>query len=74
MRNYNFEGKKYEITITDEGDRNEQREEQIVIDFKYLESKGDWLTIKNRITNGLLWGWMVCKGDSDSHNNNREFW
>lgn len=80
MQYYNFEGKKYEITITDEWDMNEQREEQIVRDFKYLESKRDWLTIKNRITNGLWTGWLKHIGDmerietSNEENNENKFW
>ena len=77
MVKYNFEGKSYEITITDEWDRNEQREEQILIDFKYLESKKEWLTIKNRILNGTTLGWMVCVGDIERielPKNEKGFW
>ena len=80
MVKYNFEGKSYEITITDEWDRNEQREEQILRDFKYLESNGDWLVIKNRITNGLWEGWLRCVGDmerieaTNEEKNETKFW
>ena len=77
MQYYTFEGKSYEITITDEWDRNEQREEQIVKDFKYLESKGEWLTIKNRILNGTTIGWMVCVGEIErieAPKNDKKFW
>ena len=77
MQYYTFEGKSYEITITDEWDRNEQREEQIVRDFKYLESKGEWLTIKNRILNGTTHGWMVCVGElerKETPKNDKKFW
>ena len=77
MQYYTFEGKSYEITITDEWDRNEQREEQIVKDFKYLESKGEWLTIKNRILNGTTIGWMVCVGEIErieGPKNDKKFW
>ena len=77
MVKYNFEGKSYEITITDEWDMNEQREEQILIDFKYLESKKEWLTIKNRILNGTTLGWMVCVGDIERielPKNEKGFW
>lgn len=59
MIQYRFEGKTYNIVITDEGDRNEHRAQQIYDDFKYCESIGDWQTIKNRIQNGVHWGWMV---------------
>ena len=77
MVKYNFEGKSYEITITDEWDRNEQREEQILRDFKYLESKKEWLTIKNRILNGTTIGWMVCVGEMErieAPKNETKFW
>ena len=80
MQYYNFEGKKYEITITDEWDRNEQREEQIVRDFKYLESNGDWGLIKLRITNGLWEGWLKHIGEmertetSNEEKNETKFW
>ena len=71
MQYYNFEGKSYEIIITDEWDRNEQREEQILRDFKYLESKYDWGLIKLRITNGLWEGWLkeidYVIGDNGTH-------
>ena len=77
MVKYNFEGKSYEIIITDEWDRNEQREEQILRDFKYLESKKEWLTIKNRITNGLWEGWLKHIGEMErieSPKNETNFW
>jgi len=71
MIKYSFEGKHYKIIITDEGDRNEQRAEQILRDFKYLESISDWGTIKNRITNGLWEGWLkevsYVIGDNNTH-------
>ena len=25
----------------------------------YCEKIGDWSTIKNRITNGIKWGWLI---------------
>lgn len=28
-------------------------------DFKYCESIGDYVTINNRIINGLKWGWLI---------------
>jgi len=77
MQYYNFQGKSYEITITDEWDRNEQREEQILRDFKYLESKGEWLTIKNRILNGTHHGWLIEIGEDaiiEAPKNDKTFW
>lgn len=59
MIKYSFEGKTYKIVITDEGDKNEQRAEQILRDFKYCESIFDWGTIKNRIKNGIHFGWLI---------------
>ena len=31
----------------------------ILTDFEYCKKIGDYQTIKNRITNGLHWGWIV---------------
>ena len=50
---YTHKGKGYRIQ-TDDG-----REEIILSDFLYCESIGDWDTIKNRMSNGLKWGWLV---------------
>lgn len=36
-----------------------QRSEQLLRDFLHCEKRGDWNTIKNRITNGLMWGWLT---------------
>ena len=55
---YSFEGKTYEIVITDEWERNEQRTQQVYDDFKYCESIYDWGTIKLRILNGKTLGWL----------------
>ena len=55
-KNYIFEfgGKKYEIQHEDE----KGREEHIYKDFLYCIEIRDYLTIKNRITNGLKWKWL----------------
>jgi len=77
MQYYNFEGKSYEIIITDEWERNEQREEQIIRDFKYLESISDWGLIKLRITNGLWEGWLKHIGEMEqieAPKNDKTFW
>ena len=50
---YTYKGITYEII-----DEEPQRSEQLLRDFLWCEKKGDWLTIRNRITNGLLWGWL----------------
>ena len=73
MENPKFQHKGiwYEILsqITDEGD--EGRGEQLLRDFQYCESKGDWGTIKNRITNGLMWGWLK---EMKEEKNEQGFW
>lgn len=77
MIKYSFEGKTYEIVIIDEWDRNEQREEQILRDFKYLESISDWGMIKLRITNGLWEGWLKYIGEMErieTPKNDKTFW
>ncbi len=32
--------------------------ESLLRDFEYCKEVGDYQTIKNRITNGLHWGWI----------------
>tara|TARA_Y100000389_G_C17439438_1_gene507653 strand:+ start:443 stop:646 length:204 start_codon:yes stop_codon:yes gene_type:complete len=59
MTTYKYKNKIYQILITDEWDRCKQREKQILRDFKYCEKINDWGTIKNRITNGVKWGWLT---------------
>ena len=56
---YTYKGIQYEIlsSITDK-DGDEGRANQLLRDFLHCESVGDWGTIKNRISNGLLWGWL----------------
>ena len=49
-RIYTHKGISYEIL----GDRAEH----ILKDFLYCEETKDWITIKNRITNGIMWGWL----------------
>lgn len=47
---YTYKGKTYLI--------DDERKEFLLRDFQHCEEVGDWLTINNRITNGLLWGWL----------------
>ena len=49
---YTFGGKRYEII------EEPQRANQLLRDFLHCEETKDWITIKNRITNGLMWGWL----------------
>ena len=56
---YTYRGKRYEIRsqITNR-DGDTLRAEQLLRDFLHCEEVRDWGTIKNRITNGLKWGWL----------------
>jgi hypothetical protein len=45
----------------------------LLSDFEYCKEVGDYQTIKNRITNGLCWGWI--KEIKIVKNKNKEnFW
>jgi hypothetical protein len=59
MTTYTYKNITYQIVIKDEWDRCRQREEQILKDFKYCEQTHDYITIKNRMRNGIKWGWLV---------------
>lgn len=54
---YSYRGKKYKI-VKNKFKDDPLRPNQLIIDFKHCEKVGDYLTIKNRITNGLIWGWL----------------
>jgi hypothetical protein len=47
---YTHKGIAYEIL--------DERAEQILKDFLHCEKIGDWKTIKNRMINGTMWGWL----------------
>ena len=67
---FQYKGIWYEILseVTDVGDVG--RANQILIDFEYCESKGDWMTIKNRIKNGLMWEWLKEINEKEA----KDFW
>ena len=48
MITYTYKNITYQIVIKDEWDKNTQREEQILKDFKHCEQTHDYLTIKNK--------------------------
>ena len=50
---YTYKGKKYEIISTD------VPPSQLLRDFEYCQSIGDWVTIENRIVGGLKWNWLI---------------
>lgn len=56
---YTYRGIKYEI-IREECDSPSQphASERLLEDFLHCQKGGDWNTIRNRITNGLMWGWL----------------
>lgn len=53
MVKYKFKGIEYEILSEDA--------HRIFSDFKYCEEIGDYKTIQNRITNGVMYGWLKTK-------------
>ena len=60
---YLFGGIYYEIL--------DERKEQILKDFQYLEQIKDYQTIKNRITNGVLYSWLkVVKNEQTQKTQN----
>jgi len=69
---YTYKGKSYEILSQQTNrDGDERRAKQLLRDFLHCESVGDWRTISNRITNGLLFGWLkeidYVLGDNKTH-------
>ena len=52
---FEFGGNLYSI----HSDEGKERDEQILIDFNHCLENRDWTTIRNRITNGLMWGWLT---------------
>ena len=56
-RTYTFKGITYEL-VDNKRDKRENWKEQVIRDFLHCEEKKDWITIKNRITNGTMWGWL----------------
>jgi len=59
---YTFGGKEYEIR------EEPQRAKQLLRDFLHCQKTKDWITIKNRITNGTMFGWLKEVEDK------KEFW
>jgi hypothetical protein len=56
---YKFSKVKYKIVKEQFKDELPfDRPKQILRDFRHCENVRDYGTIKNRITNGLKWGWL----------------
>ena len=60
---YTHKGIAYEII--------DERAEQLLKDFLHCEKRGDWSTIKNRIINGTMWGWLK---EVESKEEEKRFW
>jgi hypothetical protein len=54
---FEFKGQTYQL-LNDTRDERPNWKEQVLRDFHHCIKKRDWITIKNRITNGLMWGWL----------------
>ena len=57
---FSFKGKEYQIVPEESKVLTEpvRPAESLLRDFEYCKEVGDYQTIKNRITNGLRWGWI----------------
>ena len=57
---FSFKGKEYQIVPEESTVLTEpvRPAESLLRDFEYCKEVGDYQTIKNRITNGLHWGWI----------------
>ena len=57
---FKFKGKEYQIVPEESEVQTEpvRPAESLLRDFEYCKEVGDYQTIKNRITNGLHWGWI----------------
>ena len=57
---FKFKGKEYQIVPEESKVLTEpvRPAESLLRDFEYCKEVGDYQTIKNRITNGLHWGWI----------------
>jgi len=67
MVTFTFKGKTYEI-VSDDSMRTS---EDLLRDFEYCLEVRDYQTIKNRITGGLMWGWMKEIKNEDRKINKR---
>ena len=59
---FKFKGKTYEITPNGTNLRAKEKE-MLLSDFQYCFEIGDYNTIKNRIANGLIYGWIKEVGN-----------
>ena len=57
---FKFKGKEYQIVPEESEVQTEpvRGAEDLLRDFEYCMKVRDYQTVKNRITNGLTWGWV----------------
>lgn len=65
MSRYTFRGIAYEL-LDDKRDERPNWKEQVIRDFLHCEERRDWVTIENRIANGLIWGWLKEVKDKEA--------
>ena len=53
---YSFKGTKYEITYNKSEIQNQQ---WFLRQLEAAAEQGDWVTVQNKINNGLMWGGVV---------------
>ena len=53
---YSFKGTKYEITYNKSEIQNQQ---WFLRQLEAAAAQGDWVTVQNKINNGLMWGGVV---------------
>ena len=53
-----YRGKYYTIEDSTDDEESIQTNEWIKQQIEYAMERGDWITVGNRINNGLKWGWI----------------
>jgi hypothetical protein len=56
--NIQYRGKYYTIEDNSDDEESIQTNEWIKQQIEYAMKIGDWVTVDNRISNGLRWGWI----------------
>lgn len=50
---FSFRGTKYKITYKGEGIQDEQ---WFLSQLEYAREQNDWVTVQNKLNNGIMWG------------------
>lgn len=53
-----YKGKSYTIEDNSDDEESIQTNEWLKQQIEYAMEMGDWVTVDNRIINGLKWGWI----------------